>query len=483
MKNVRFRSLMLIIALAASLGASAQNKDIHFVAINDIHGNMENSAALCGVIDSLRAIYPNLMVLSAGDNRTGDPISDMYKEPSRPITEVMNVFGVKASTIGNHEFDGSIAGFRRQIELSDFPYLSCNTRFPDSMGVKLDPYKIFDVDGVKVGIIGVAQVNPQRGIPDCHIDKCRGVEFTLPKQGVEKYADVVRKQCDIEILLSHAGSDVDSLLANDFPQIDVIMGGHTHNLLPANNIVNGVLITQSLNKMRYCYHVIVTVDESGKVVAKKSQPINVTSSKQSNQKVVAMVQKFLEDNPLLSEQLCKVRKPIEGYEKLGCLMADGQRYGVGARIALQNGGGVRYSTFSKPVFTMMDMLQLDPFGNAMYVYKLKGSEVIEIIKDFRKNDEGVEGYASGCSYELTVDAQDPSKILDIKVVDEKGKPIKPNKTYKVALNSYTASIFPLLKNKEYKDTHKISSECIADYLRDVKEIDYSNTVRSVIKYR
>ncbi|MCR5455243.1 MAG: 5'-nucleotidase C-terminal domain-containing protein [Bacteroidales bacterium] len=474
---------MLTVLLAATFGASAQNKDIHFVAINDIHGNMERAAALGGVIDSLRALYPNIMVLSAGDNRTGDPISDMYIEPSRPITEVMNVFGVRASTIGNHEFDGNVSGFRRQLELSKFPYICCNTSFPDSMNVRVDPYKIFDVDGVKVGVVGVVQVNPHRGIPDCHIDKCRGITFTQPKPAIDKYVDVVRKQCDIEILLSHAGCDNDSLLAKEFPQFDVIMGGHTHKLLPENDIVNGVLITQSLNKMKYCYHVIVTVDETGKVISKKSRQINVQTTSQRNYKIVEMVKKFLADNPILSEQLCKVKKPIYGYEKLGCLMADGQRYGSGAKMALQNGGGVRFNTFEKPVFTVMDLLQLDPFGNIMYIYKLKGSELIDIIKDFRQNDEGMEGYTSGCSYEMTVDANDTVKVLDLKVYNEKGKPIKPNKTYKVAVNSYTASIFPILKRKEYKDTHKISSDCIREYLRDVDEIDYSNTVRSVIKHK
>ena len=482
MKISRIKSLLAAMLVVTVLSASAQKKEIHFVALNDIHACMDRAAALGGVIDSLRALYPNLMVLSAGDNRTGDPVSDMYTEPSRPITEVMNVFGVRASTIGNHEFDAGQPNFRRQLELSNFPYLCCNTKFPDDMAIKVDPYKIFDVDGVRVGVIGVVQVNPQRGYPDCHIDNCKGVTFTQPQAAIDKYVDVVRKQCDIEILLSHAGCENDSVLAMQFPQIDVIMGGHTHKLMPPNNIYNGVLITQSINKMKTCYHVIVTV-EDGKVISKKSEPIFVDKSKQRNEKIAGMVKRFLDDNPVLSEALCKNLKPIKGYEKLGSLMADGQRYGCGTKIALQNGGGVRFSTFDSDKFTVMDILKLDPFGNLMFIYKLKGSEIVEVIKSFRANDEGMEGYTAGCSYEMTVDAQDTCKVLDIKVVDEKGKPLKGHKTYTVAVNSYTASIIPLLKRKEYKDTKKKSSDCIREYLQHEGAVDYSNATRSVIKHR
>ena len=78
MKMFRFKSIVAAMLIAMSLNVTAQNKEIHFVAINDIHACMDRSAALGGVIDSLRALYPNLMVLSAGDNRTGDPVSDMY---------------------------------------------------------------------------------------------------------------------------------------------------------------------------------------------------------------------------------------------------------------------------------------------------------------------------------------------------------------------------------------------------------------------
>ena len=482
MKIFRFRSIVAAMLIVMSLNVTAQKKEIHFVAINDIHACMDRSAALGGVIDSLRALYPNLMVFSAGDNRTGDPVSDMYTEPSRPITEVMNEFGVRASTIGNHEFDAGQPNFRRQLELSNFPYLCCNTKFPDDMAIKVDPYKIFEVDGVRIGVIGVVQVNPQRGYPDCHIDNCKGVTFSEPQGAIEKYVDVVRKQCDIEILLSHNGCENDSISAKRFPQIDVIMGGHTHKLMPPNNTYNGVLITQSINKMKYCYHVTVTV-EDGKVISKKSEPINVDNSKQRNQKIAGMVKRFLEENPVLSEKLCKNLKPINGYEKLGSLMADGQRYGCGTKIALQNGGGVRFSTFDSDNFTVMDILKLDPFGNLMFVYKLKGSEVIEVIKSFRLNDEGMEGYTAGCSYEMTVDARDTCKVLDIKVVDEKGKPLKGHKTYTVAVNSYTASIIPLLKRKEYKDTKKKSSDCIREYLQHEGAVDYSNATRSVIRHR
>ena len=224
MKKITF---LLTAFLAFSLSLSAQKKTVQVLALNDMHAYLDRAAALGGVIDSLRAINPNLLVLSAGDNRTGNPVNDMCSEPSRPMTEVMNAFGVNASALGNHEFDAKIAGFKKQAERSNFPYLCANVTVPDSMGFKLDPYKIFEVDGVKIGVIGILQIN-QRGIPDCLADNVKGLVWTNPQKAAEKYVDIVRKQCDIEILLSHNGIDEDKISAQNMPQFDAIMGGHTH---------------------------------------------------------------------------------------------------------------------------------------------------------------------------------------------------------------------------------------------------------------
>lgn len=473
MKKITF---LLTAFLAFSLSLSAQKKTVQVLALNDMHAYLDRAAALGGVIDSLRAINPNLLVLSAGDNRTGNPVNDMYSEPSRPMTEVMNAFGVNASALGNHEFDAKIAGFKKQAERSNFPYLCANVTVPDSMGFKLDPYKIFDVDGVKIGVIGILQIN-QRGIPDCLADNVKGLVWSNPQKAAEKYVDIVRKQCDIEILLSHNGIDEDKISAQNMPQFDAIMGGHTHTLVPANTIVNGVLITQSKNKMQYCTLVDFEV-ENGKVVKKSSKLISVLETTQSNKKIAEMVEKY-SDNPFLQEVMGSLSKPIPNYICMGAFVSDGQRYGTKCQIALQNGGGVRYSTKEAGDFTRKDALMLDPFGNKMVVFKLSGADIKRLIADCRENDEMIECYTSGVSYTMKVDKNDPKKVKSLDVYLENGKPLKNKKLYSFACNNYVVSI-TFLKNREGKILDKTSCDCLIEYLKDKSPLDYSKVMRTNI---
>ena len=69
MRKLMFALLMVPFALTSW----AQNKkEVHILSANDIHAAIECFPRLCFVADSLRALYPDLLILSAGDNRSGD---------------------------------------------------------------------------------------------------------------------------------------------------------------------------------------------------------------------------------------------------------------------------------------------------------------------------------------------------------------------------------------------------------------------------
>ena len=107
---------LLILAAAALVGtaAFAQRAEVHIVSGNDMHAKIENFPKLAAIVDSLRAEYPGLLVLSAGDNRTGEPLNDMYEIPAYPMIALMNQIGFDATTLGNHEFDSGAADHGRQ---------------------------------------------------------------------------------------------------------------------------------------------------------------------------------------------------------------------------------------------------------------------------------------------------------------------------------------------------------------------------------
>ena len=120
------KKIALSLLFVAALSTYAEKREVHILAANDMHATIEAMPRVAAVADSLRRLYPSLLVLSAGDNRTGNPFNDMYKPSGYPMVALMNQIGVNASALGNHDFDmESLPGL---IGLSNFRYLCANVQ-------------------------------------------------------------------------------------------------------------------------------------------------------------------------------------------------------------------------------------------------------------------------------------------------------------------------------------------------------------------
>ena len=466
------RLTTLIVLLSVFVSAFAETKTVTILAINDMHANLGQMPKLGAIIDSLRAVYPDLFVVSAGDNRTGDPFNDAYKEPSRPMTEIMNTLGFRASAVGNHEFDSDIPAFRTEFFRAKFDFLCANIDVPDSMGFAFAPYKIYDIGGVSVGLLGVVQVG-NRGIPDCHPDHVRGLTFRPVEPTIALYADSLRTKCAIAILLSHIGYDDDVQMARKFPMFDAIIGGHSHTLVDANTLENNVLITQSANKVRYCTLLKFEV-EDGKVTRKTSELINIRATKRKSQEVKMMVD-FYCSNPAFDEVICKFQTKIEDKATFGTLIADAQRFATKSQIGIMNGGGVRLESFKQSKFTLKDAMMLDPFDNSMWVFDLKPKQLKQVLLECYENDEHVQPYVSGLKYQMYIGKD--GKAKKVKIYAEDGKKLKNSTKYRTAFSSYLLSIVNL-KESDGKPSDKSSRGCLIDYLRGEGTISQTPPTRT-----
>lgn len=471
--------ILIAIILIAIVQIGAQTKSVQILVINDMHANLDNIPKFGGIIDSLKNIYPNMLIFSSGDNRTGDPYNDMYPETSRPMIDLMNELGFNISAIGNHEFDGNTDGFKKNYDRAKFEFISANVKPADSLGFKFEPYKILNVNDIKIGVLGVLQLS-SRGIPDSHPDNIHGITFLQVEPTIEKYAEVLRNQCDIEILLSHIGYDDDKIMAQKFPMFDAIFGGHSHTLLKSNTMENGVLITQSRNKVKNCTLVKFEV-ENGKVVNKTSEIIDIVNFSTESDKIKKMTEQY-KDNPDFAKVVTRFEKPVNGYQQLGCMMADGQRYTTNSQVAIQNGGGIRYDTHPAGNFIVSDGLKLDPFGNNVWVFDVKGADIANIIRDCYTIDELQIPEVSGVKYEMIIDKNDNSNVKSIKVTLENGKAIKKRKKYTVAINSYVVSILNMTQKYKGREIDKTTYECMMEYLQTQDSVDYSEVERRNVKF-
>lgn len=219
------RVLLVITALAFGLGAFAQ-WTLYLVHLNDVHSRLDELARVATLVEEIRAQVPHLLFLHAGDQFLGTLYFTVHK--GLADAEVLKLLGITAMALGNHEFDEGPLGLSRFADLVNFPLLCANcdvTKEPLLVG-KIKPYVILEVEGEKVGVIGVVT-------PDTAWASSPGpnVTFTDPVAAVRAaVADLSAQGINKIVVLSHLGWDKDIALVQSVSGIDIIVGGHSHTL-------------------------------------------------------------------------------------------------------------------------------------------------------------------------------------------------------------------------------------------------------------
>ena len=461
---------MTWLALMLAIIVNAEKREIHILAANDMHAQIEVFPQLAALADSLRTIDPSLLIFSAGDNRTGNPINDKYILPAYPMVALMNQVGFNASTLGNHEFD--VHSLKRLIGLSNFRYICANAFPSDSSGIKLVPTQVFDVEGLKVGVIGCIQLSPA-GIPSTHPDNLDGITFKPAEEIIPQY-ESLSKECDVTILLSHLGYPDDIKMAEKFPWLDLIIGGHTHTQLTGKEVKNGVLITQNRNKLHRVTYITLTV-EDGKVVDKKAEYIDVRKYPKTVKVVEEMI-RFYNDNPTLRRVLAIADTPFENREELGCMMCDAFMAETESEIAIENPGGVRLDALPQGDITVRDVLEMDPFDNHAVVLELTGEEIAHMMLTYSHNTLHSFPYIGGMQCEITLEKDFPEKIKSIKLLTLDGKKLNMKKKYKVVTNNYVPATSEIPEGSAHT-LNLETSDIIMQYLEKKGEVSYQGVRR------
>ena len=212
MKKIITFSLFLFLALALP---AQERRELHVLSINDPHAAIEQFPRLGFIADSLRTLYPGLLILSAGDNRSGDPINDMFEIPAYPMVVLMNQIGFHATAVGNHEFDSNQDGLARLINLGTFATLCANMEPDPKWKMHVKPYQIFDCDGISVGVLGITALGSM-GIPESHPARLTDIKFMDPLETIQQYR-FLRDKCDVVLLLSHLGYTSDVKFSAELP--------------------------------------------------------------------------------------------------------------------------------------------------------------------------------------------------------------------------------------------------------------------------
>lgn len=214
---------------------------------NDVHSRIEpyplndpknpgmgGFARRAAVVKKIREEEKNVLLFDAGDIFQGTPYYNKYGGELE--LKLMSEMGYTAATIGNHEFDNGLEGLADVMKNSNFPFICTNYDFSKTpLAGKTIPYKVFEVDGIRVGVMGM-------GIDPAGLVAAPLYGNTVYTDAAESAAAMTHQlkfeeKCDLIICLSHLGLSYDSkkisdmALAKQSKNIDLIIGGHTHTLI------------------------------------------------------------------------------------------------------------------------------------------------------------------------------------------------------------------------------------------------------------
>jgi len=465
---------LLLPAFSVSAQPASKTRVI-ILHLNDMHAKTEGFAKLKYLADSLRKSNPYVFIVSAGDNFTGNPYIDMVADKGSPMIDLMNKAGFSLSCFGNHEFDLGQGFLEKRLEQAKFPFICANINTASSGIKKPQPYFILKAGSLQIPVFGLIEVN-DKGIPDTHPSKAGGLSFSNPLQAAGEYVGLKKKYGSL-IALTHLGTDVDKKLAQDYPQIDVIIGGHSHTILKKGLTENGVLIAQAGSYQRFIGK--LTLDFAGNAIESKSDTLYALDAiKGSDASMLALVKSY-ENNPEFQKVAGIAAGSVSGKQNLGALMTDAVAWAVKADFAFQNKGGIRIHSLQEGEIQVKDIYRLDPFGNLVVIYKMTGREIESLILNSYKRDSDIDLIPAGMSY--TIEKGGKGKRPKLRMTGPGGKSVVPDKTYTVALNSYISAAYTFDHQDPGTTLETTTEECLIRFLEYKKTVRYKDADRAKLR--
>ena len=200
---------------------------------NDHTGGMGERV---GFIRTYRKKYPDFLLFDSGGYLG---LSNVRRKGPAAF-KLMSIMKYDALSIGDQELYGSLKQFMSMF--GGYSGLMTNASLVDNDGKPVfEPYRIFTVGEIKIGVIGILSAETFRFFPD----SSRDFAFEDPDVILDRLVPELRKSCDYIILLSQMGKNEDVKLAERRDDIDLIIGGHSQTLLKEALEISGCRIVQA----------------------------------------------------------------------------------------------------------------------------------------------------------------------------------------------------------------------------------------------
>lgn len=366
----------------------------------------------------------------------GTALVDGAALAGRQMVAVLNATGLDWATLGNHEFDIPEQLFRARLAESRFGYVVSNVT--DTLG-GLFPgtvtHAIVQVGGagrsLRLGLVGA--VIPANRVP--------WVRYEDPVQAVRRHASMIRDSVDVLIAITHLYYYQDARLAQEVPELDLILGGHEHENFLLRRGPRRIPIVKSDGNVRSVQVVTVTRSQRDGVKV-TTELVPVTDSIAEDPEVKRVVDSWL-DRAFAGyiragfaprEIVTTLREPLEAREVVirsgetnmtEAMLAAMKREAPDAEVGLFNAGSMRIDDVipAGPI-TQYDVIRILPFGGPLIGVDIRGDVLERVIRAGRRNVGG------GGYLQMFGAAIDGERVL----ID--GRAVDPGRSYRVVTTDF-----------------------------------------------
>lgn len=438
---------------------------------NDLHSHFENWPRIAAYIKEKRQVHDQMLLFDIGDHM--DRVNLVSEADYGKVNvKLLNQLGYDGVTIGNNEgITLPHDQLDRLYEHAQFPVVLSNLFEKGNRPSWAKPYHMIQMEnGLKICLLGVT-------IAYTPVYEKLGWDITDPFDSIRDILQEVKGQADVIVLLSHLGIIHDREVARDFPDIDIILGSHTHHLLEQGEMDNGVLLACAEKYGHYIGCVELTIDIARKELIEKKATVQSVDQliSESDEAITTLQQAERRAKALMQEKVTTIESRLEtkwfDESPLPQLLTDAIKDWCGADIGMMNAGMV-LDSLEAGIVTREEVHRICPHPINPIRVTLTGQQLIETVRracEEKMEQLRIKGFGfrgelmgkmlySGLTY--TVEEGETKRVKDVFVHDQL---IKKDASYTVGtVDMYTlGSLFPHIRDHEHIEYF------MPEFLRDV----------------
>lgn len=364
------------------------NESIHLLYTNDFHSYFPQWPKVAHYVKKMRATKKQLgeacYLIDIGDHADRvHPITEATM--GKANVELLNGLDYDVVTIGNNE--GITLGrddFYHLYDDAEFPVVVSNLMplnmvEPDWL---LKSHTIQTDSGLSIGFIGLtAAFNAFYHLLGWHVNE--------PLQVIEKLIAPIKETHDVVILLSHLGLDTDEIIARHFPEIDLIIGGHTHHLLKTGKLVNETLLTAAGKNCFYIGQITLVWNHmKNQLVRRTASTVDLSRQAEDRQTIAQLKRWENVAETKLDEVVTTISQsyPIDWFQETKPMQAltEAMRSWTDTDCAMLN-GGILLDDLQEGPITKGDIHRICPHPINPCVVELTGQELLEVVRSARSS--------------------------------------------------------------------------------------------------